>query len=266
MPRGRPARATVVLPEVREDPETAERDEYEPAGDEMTEIETDQAKLGGIAMFNDPAFQDYEWSVYRYRTKDEMAVDPHGAVREFVMKRIGPLEPADLQAQLGGGTFDLFGYLDKKDGNGKRLRFKPKITFAGRRLRYDDNESKRETPASPQPQPNGSDTLIATLLDRMDRRLERLEQQPAPPPPPPPQPLKDLTSALVDLDQLRKGGESNHGPEPRELVSDYLETLKTGIEIGQKRDPLPAGEQGTDWIKLIETSGIILDRLLQCYG
>jgi hypothetical protein len=229
--------------------------------DEMTEDELAQEKLGDVALLSGPEFQDWEWHIKRLRTRDEINADPNGGVREIMERRVGPLDLFELQERLGGGTFELWGFYDNGNGQGKRLRRKPIVTFAGPRKRFDVPLVVTPAPTTA----SGDNTALARFLERMEYRLDRLERTAAPAAPAPTS-IKELAETLVLLNGLQAKPLAPPPNPDREVVNGLMQMVKTGIEIGQGRDPVPAGEgNGTDWGKVIETAAPIVDRILSRY-
>ncbi len=226
----------------------------------MTDDEIDQEKMGDIAILSDPSYQDWEWHIWRFRTKTELAADPQGGVRELIEKRVGPIDVFELREQLGGGVFELWGFFNNGDGGGKRLRKKPVFTFAGPRKRYDVPILPTPAPAAV-PQAPASDPALIRILDRIDMRLDQLKDGTGSKAPT----LKDMADTLMTLDALRKRGDQPVANPEREIVNTYFAMVEKGIELGQQRDPSVA-PTGTDWAKVFELGLPLIDRLISRYG
>jgi hypothetical protein len=238
----------VVDPDI--DPNGTEPDEG------LTQAELDQAAAGDIAMLGDPQFTDYEWSIFRQRTRAEILANP-GPAWEFWTKKVGPLDSTEMQIELGGGTFEFRGYFNNGDGNGKVIRRKPIITFAGPRKPSDPTPPPAPA-ATSQSVPAATDPALVAMLKLMDDRLDRLERQPAPQG----TSLKDLAETMVMLDKLRQPSQVADTPDPLATAQGFMDAVRQGIELGQAREPLPADvERGTDWAKILDTAAPILERV-----
>lgn len=69
-------------------------------------------ETGDAAILADPAFNGWTWTVYRLRTSEEMARERTRMQRVWMTRVSGPLDVAELQASLGGGTFEIRGMFD----------------------------------------------------------------------------------------------------------------------------------------------------------
>ena len=231
----------------------------------ITPDEAERLAAGDIVLLDDPLFNGYKWSIWRRRLAEEIARDPDGGEWERVTVKTGPLDEEWTQANLGGGTFDLRGYFDSGDGNGKNMKRRVLVTIAGPRKNF---AAAPPTPAA-LVVPNGaglsrSERILIKMLRAMDQRLERIERAPAVPTAPtaPPPTMREMVETMVALETLR----SKTGPAAPQTDSQFLQlamdTLRQGIEIGQSRDPAPAGDGGTDWSKVAEMALPVIDRMI----
>ncbi len=249
-PASMPRAPRIVVPPIANlPPQEPDGPDY----DELTEIELSQLKLGDLGLLSNPEYRDWDWHIYRFRTRAEIAADPQGGTRELMGKRSGPIDLFEIQEQFGGGVFEFWGFFDKGEGEGKKLYKKPVIPIAGVRKRFDVPILQTPAPA----QPISSDPLIR-LLERMDQRLERMDR---PAPAPAQTSIKELAETLVLLNGLHRPAGAPRNPD-REVVNGLMEMVKTGIEIGQGREPATPGEGATDWGKVIEAAAPVVDRIL----
>ena len=254
MPR---APRIVVPPTVELPPPSDNGGQDGPDYDEMTEIELSQLKLGDLGLLNNPDYRDWDWHIYRFRTRAEIAADPQGGPRELMGKRSGPIDLFEIQEQFGGGVFEFWGFFDKNEGEGKKLYKKPIIPIAGPRKRFD--VPPPQTPVAV-PAILSSDPALR-LLERMDQRLADMARTPAPAAAAPPT-LKDLADTLKTLDELRgRNAPAASGDPNTKTVETYLGLIERGIAIGSERDP-SAEPAGTDWGKVIDGALPVLDRML----
>jgi hypothetical protein len=222
--------------------------------DEIEEAEAEQAAVGSLFSLQGPEFSDIEWSIHRYRNRQETALDPSGNKHEWVADVVGDLHGADLVAQVGGGTFRFLGYRTSPDGKYKRIVHNKLITLAGPRknFAYEPPPAQIVAPAA-QPQ----NDALARLLEKINERLDRIERTPPPAPPPGPT-LKDMAETMVLLKSLNPETPPVANAD-REIVNAYVEVLKQGIALGQVREPVEEG--GTDWAKVLETASPLVERI-----
>jgi hypothetical protein len=235
-------------------PELVEEEIYD---DELSDEELEQASVGSLFSIQGPQFEDVSWSINRYRTRQELVMDPTGQKWDWVLDTVGELNGSDLLPQIGGGTFKIFGYRINEKG-GVKLAYNRTVSLAGPRKNFAAVEPSPVQIMAPALTPQND--LLIKLIEKIDQRLERLERAPAPPPPP--TSLKDMAETLVLLKSL------DPKPEPtppvqnpdREIVTAYMEILKQGIDLGRVREPIEEG--GTDWAKVLETAGPLVERIL----
>jgi len=225
-------------------------------GDDLTEDEIEQASVGDLISIQGAEFDSVNWSIWRHRTRQEMASEHGGEAREWVADRLGQLHGAELVEQIGGGTFNFRGYVQRPDGRGVCLKYNRTIALAGPRRNFAAVAVTEVTSVgSPPPTSvNGVDSFLARILDRMDARLNAIERGSGDVKPPT---LKDLADTLNSLDQMRERGR----PEPGNALDNtaLLEVLSKGIEIGQGREP---GEGGTNWGEIVKATVPALERIL----
>jgi len=222
--------------------------------DELEEAEAEQAAVGSLFSLQGPEFSDIEWSIHRYRNRQETALDPSGNKHEWVADVVGDLHGADLVAQVGGGTFRFLGYRSSPDGKYKRIVHNKLITLAGPRKNFAWEPPPAQIVA-PAAQPQND--ALARLLEKINERLDRIERTPPPAPPPGPT-LKDMAETMVLLKSLNPEAPPVANAD-REIVNAYVEVLKQGIALGQVREPVEEG--GTDWAKVLETASPLVERI-----
>lgn len=213
---------------------------------ELAEAEdVEQGKVGNLFAIHGDEWAEVEWSIQRYRTRQEIGNDPAGLKTEWVADHYGEVNGQEMAHQLGGGTFRFMGYRKADDGR-KRLIYNKPIAIAGPRRDHS------YVPPPPAPVPvitNGaphSDPLLRDLLDRMDRRLERLEEHGRVTPPQQTS-LKDMAETMVLLNGL-----NGHQREPNgEVVKQMLGFVQQGVDLANSQGGGSGG--GTDWAKLAET-------------
>ncbi len=237
-------------------------DEY--AFEELSEEEIAQAKVGTLFAIQGEEFANVSWAIHRYRTRQEMADDTSGEKMEWVADVTGELRGSDLVAQIGGGTFRFFGYVPKGDAKqGVKLAHNRLVRLAGPRKNF-----AAAPPAPPVmiPPTNGlsrGERRMLKMLRRQDERLRMLENQshhiitsPAGPT------IKELAETMVMLQALtQKGQPASDTSVAKQLFDTMMAATKTGIELGQGREPAPAEEVNTT-VKVIESVAPLASRFL----
>jgi hypothetical protein len=253
-------RTTLVPP--LEVASNADPDQY---GDDLTEEEIEQAAIGDLFAIQGAEFQNVSWSIFRFRTRAEIASDPQSQAEEWVADRTGELHGTDVADSIGGGTFRFRGYLPRSDGRGVRIAYNRIIAIAGARRNFSAVAvaSASVAPAAvAAAEPSRVERAILRMLRDTKDRLDRLERTPVPIQPAGPS-LKDMAETLTMLDTLRqRGAPATDTSIAKELFGAMSTAMKTGIELGQGRDPLPAGEETPGWIKAAEIFGPIASRVL----
>jgi hypothetical protein len=254
----RPRRSLAVPANIP--PETIDPEEI---GDDLTEEEIEQASVGDLISIQGPEFDNVSWSIWRHRTRTEMMNDNSDEKLEWVADRTGQLHGTDLVELIGGGTFNMRGYVPRSDGRGVRLKFNRTVAIAGPRKNF----SVAPVQAAPAPTPtNGELTRGERMMLRMVKaihgRLETIEKG-SNASAPQPTSLKDLAETLKTLHELGGARPAPRDPD-KEVVNGYLQMIQQGIELGREREPLPAGSanEGPDWGKIAETGMQLLDKLL----
>jgi hypothetical protein len=220
------------------------------------------AEAGTLLALGSPEMQDVAWSIFRYRTQEEVKRDPNGKPEAWVADMTGPLNGNELAQIVGGGTFHLYGHIPKA-GGGVKLAYNRVVTLEGPRRRFDAEEPPAPTPvaAAPAPTPVQSETdrLIALMREdarERDRRFEQmmqlLMQQRTAPAPVQPTSLVEMVTAMAELDKLR-GARDGDGTDKLEITRMLLEQFHQGIVMGREQEPVPAGEtRDPNWMPVIE--------------
>lgn len=141
-----------------------------------------QSAIGDIAVLTGDEYDDISWSIFRYRTDDEVRRDPRGQRTEFVGKRHGPIDAEEFQLAFGGGTFDLRGYAPRFDeGGGRRgvsIRYRiPSVTVAGPRRDFSRAALEPAAAVIAEPVAGGGPTSELRLLLKMMRADRRREAE-----------------------------------------------------------------------------------------
>jgi len=230
--------------------------------DEPTDVEMEQAAAGDITLLGDPAFNDYHWSIWRQRTRAEIAGDPRAPLWEFITKAVGPIEATSMVPELGGGVFEFRGFVDVGDGRGKRMKRHPVIALAGPRKNFGIETPSPAAITAPT-NGNGTDPNLLRFLDRMELRLENLERNRSQVITSPPGPsIKELAETMVMLQAMtQKGQPASDTSVAKQLFDTMMAATKTGIELGQGREPVPAEEVNTT-VKVMETIAPLASRFL----
>jgi hypothetical protein len=242
----------------------APEDPEDLVGDDLTEEEVRQAEVGSLFSLQGAEFDRVRWSIYRFRTRNEIAADPQGVQEEWVADRDGQLQGNELADALGGGTFHLYGFVPRADGRGTRIAFNRKVAIAGPRkdLAAVVTSPPPAVVTSPEPGLTKAERILFRMMKQQAEMsaaiLARLAQ---PAPPPPAQTgIKELAETMVMLKGLTPAPSAS--PD-KEIFGSMLGVLKEGIEIGQGREPAAAGEPGaTDWGKVIEKALGLGERLV----
>lgn len=133
-----------------------------------------QAEIGTLFRFQGPAFESVQWTFKRHRTSLEMARDPSGQKMDLLpVTMTGPLNPADVVALIGGGTFNALGYVPRA-GGGVKIGYNETFAIAAPRKNFDVADEK----ASPPTKPDGTQSTPPVdprvlELERMNRALMR---------------------------------------------------------------------------------------------
>jgi hypothetical protein len=204
-------------------------------------------KSGDYAALSDPSFSEWDWTVYRLHTPEEVARHRPATPRLWVGRMHGPLDLSQIQSDYGGGTFELWG---KFDG---QLLAKPRVDVSG--PRKDFNALPAPVPASrevgKQEAPAIDPTLAEILANQqrsMDLLLARaLDQHAAPSAPAaPPFTIQDMLAVLAAV--------KKEAPAPS-AMAEALTAFKEGIAL---RDQLGGSDGGGERSNL----DVILERVM----
>jgi hypothetical protein len=245
-------------PRVLVPPEEMPADEI---GDDLTDAEIEQAAVGDLFTIQGPEFVNVSWSIWRFRTRAEMAADSQGQAEEWVADRTGELHGTDLGEVIGGGTFRFRGFVPRTDGRGVRLAFNRIIAIAGPRKNFALPPADA-TPAAPAAPANGltrGEKLLLRMLRLQEQRLQQLER--TPPPAQNSTSIKELAETMVLLNGMTAKPPASDSTVAKELFNSMMAATKTGIELGQARDPLPADEENVT-VKVIEAVAPLASRFL----
>jgi hypothetical protein len=217
--------------------------------------EPDEREIGDLAALS-AADSGWHWQVHRLKSPDEIAKNRRGKERVWVTAITGAVDLQDFHARHGGGVYEFWGSV------GGQLAKKVRLEL--------DGVPKMPAPTDPTPitttlTGNGSlsrgERALLRTIRRMEERIERISRTPVPMPPQ--HSIKDMIEGIVALDTLRQRAQpASDTGIARELFGAMSTALKQGIELGQSREPLPAGEPEPGWIKVLEVFGPIANRVL----
>lgn len=234
-----------------------DEDDY---GDELTEAEARQAEVGTLFTIQGPEFEDVSWSIHRYRTKHEIALDPNGKPEAWVADISGELKGSELVDLLGGGTFHFYGHVPKANG-GVKIKYNKIVTLEGPRKNFSESHDVVTPTATNGMTMSAAEVELVRLrgqlrrerrerekaeakreiddrFTRMESLIERAMARPEPPPPPRDK-LSDLIGAVVSLKQL-----DGNGTGQSEAMKMVFDSFRQGLELGTTREPVPM--DGTD--------------------
>jgi hypothetical protein len=247
----RERKATLVVP----DPNEADA-----PGDALTEEDIEQAQIGDLFSIQGSEFDNVSWSIFRFRTRPEIAADPQGQPEEWVADRTGQLHGTDLSESIGGGTFRFRGYRARADGNGVSLAYNRTIALAGPRKNF---AAPPPTPVVVAPTANGlsrGERIMLRMLRNQEQRLQLIERAAVSPVVGPS--LKDMAETMVLLQSMSQRGQpASDTSIAKELFGTMMAATKTGIELGQGREPLPPEEVNTT-VKVLEAVAPLASRFL----
>jgi hypothetical protein len=229
-----------------------------PAAPESLEPPPDFGDLAALAQ----ADEGWRWQVHRLKSADEIQKNPRGKPRVWVTTIHGAVDLEDFHARRGGGVYEFWGSADGQ------LQTRVTIELDGPpKIPVDPPPAAAPTSAPP-PHSNGTDPALLLALDRIMLRLEQVGRAAAPPEKS--SSITELVTALGSLDSMRQRNQPpTDSSTAKELFASMATALKTGIELGQGRDPLPAEEGGgaAMWLKVAETfvplANRVLDRMSQ---
>jgi hypothetical protein len=226
-------------------------------------------KIGDLADLDDPQFSEWEWTIYRLRTPDEMQRANTRNQRVWVAKATGPISLPDVQAQHGGGWYEFWG----KENNVLKRKFRREI----------EGEKRIKTAVVPAPEMNGTPRvrrrsqtrrLMEMMLenqrrsdDRMMALLTAMVTRPHDPVPPAPQvpipSITDLVGALGSLKNLT-GKDGNQNAGELQIVKSVMDSFRQGLELGQTREPIESdGSDPNPILPVIDKGLDIFGRLIQ---
>lgn len=205
-------RRTVVEPDPPEDDDL-------PGDDGPGEVLSDPGDLAALA---DASYSEWKWHVYRVRSPEDMATSRSRQQTVFAVTLMGPLDVSQLRETVGGGVFQVWGYL------GGALRVKRTFELEGPPRYY----APPAPPAPPPPvaaapttaPPNGTDPVLVQLLQGQQKTLDMIAARLAVPAV---APGLSFTDALAMAEMMNRGG-GGGGVEMKDLVTLF----KQGIEVG----------------------------------
>src|SRR5258708_1741720 len=149
-------------------------DPNEVPGDDLTEEEIEQASVGDLISIQGPEFDAVSWSIWRHRPRAEMATENNAEAMEWVADRSGQLHGTDLLEAIGGGTFNMRGYVPRADGRGVRLKYNRTLSLAGPRKNFAAQPAPAVATPSPvtNGEPSRGEQLMVEILRAMDLRIQ----------------------------------------------------------------------------------------------
>ena len=121
-------------------------------------------KSGDASALMDPSFAEWEWTVYRLHTPDEIVRLRPATPRLWLGRNVGPLDLQAVQGHYGGGTFEFWG---KFDGN---LLARIRQDLAGPRKDFNATPA----PAAAAAAAGTTDPGLLRLLENQQRTLDAL--------------------------------------------------------------------------------------------
>lgn len=178
-------------------------------------------KSGDYAVLSDPSFSEWEWTVYRLHTPDEVTRIRPSSPRLWITRTTGPLDIFSIQTNYGGGTFEFWGKYENE------LRTRIKVDLAGPRKDFGATAAAAAAHA-PVPVMPTTDPAILRMLEAQQRTLEALTRQVAAQPAPVSQPFT-MRDAFELMDRMRpQQSEGQLG----ELVSAFREGISLRDQLG----------------------------------
>jgi len=221
--------------------------------------EPDERDIGDLAALA-AADSGWHWQVHRIKSQDEISKNRRGKERIWVTAITGAVDLQDFHARHGGGVYEFWGSV------GGQLTKKVTLELDGLpRIRTVSDPTPATTPLVNGELSRG-ERLMLKMIRLQERRIQQIERTAAPIEKP--SSITELVSALGTMDELRQRGQPVTDQSiAKELFQSMTTAMQKGIELGQGRDPIPAGEGGTDWLKVAETfvplAGRVLDRMAQ---
>lgn len=209
-------RPRIVAPEADVDPDLPEGDVYDHPGLNAWR------KSGDYAVLGDPSFAEWEWTVYRLHTPDEVTRLRPSSPRLWITRTTGPLDIFSVQANYGGGTFEFWGKYESE------LRARIKVDLAG--PRKDFGAVAMVAAAAPTPVAPATDPAIMRLLEAQQRTLDQLSARvaAAPAPAAPPFSMRDAFELFDRMGSRPQQSEGQLG----ELVSAFREGISLRDQLG----------------------------------
>jgi hypothetical protein len=178
-------------------------------------------KSGDYAVLSDPSFAEWEWTVYRLHTPDEVTRLRPSTPRLWVTKVSGPLDIHQIQTNYGGGTFEFWGKFETE------LRTRIKVDLAGPRKDFNATAIAAVAPAAAP----AADPTLMRILENQQRTLDRLENASRSATAAQSLTIKDVFD-IAEKMQARQPAPAQPGPGPvAELVSAFREGLSLRDEI-----------------------------------
>lgn len=221
-------RERVAVPNVPVDPP----DPLDPAGDDDEDGELEGGgtfpDMGDLAALADSAFADWTWHIYRLRSFEDMARLKSREQRVWVLSPKGPIDVAALRDAVGGGTFEVWGYLAGK------LQTKMKFELEGPPKLYTPPAPPTPTaPVAVDPSTrvtNGTDPVLLAMLQKQDKMLELLAANLAKSAAPAATPAVQGFSfrEMLQLATMLRGNGGQGGVDLKDMVALFQQGIEAG--------------------------------------
>lgn len=185
-------------------------------------------KSGDYAVLSDPSFSEWEWTVYRLHTPDEVTRLRPATPRLWVTRVTGPLDIYTIQANYGGGTFEFWGKYESE------LRTRIKVDLSGPRK---DFNAAPVAPAVAVAAAPAVDPTLVRVLENQQRSLDRLEAAVRAQPQAAAQPF-GIKDAFELFDRMQ--GRTMNGGDLGEITAAFREGIALRDSLGgaPERDKL----------------------------
>ena len=212
---------------------------------------------GDMAALQDATFNEWQWTVYRIRSQDEMVKNGSRFPRVFVTKSVGPFDIGALQQHFGGGVYEIRGVFEGY------LRIRHREEIEGPRRQYDMPPARPAFSSyAPEPAPvpvrvSETDTTLAKLLENQTRLLERLLDRAAAPAPAaaPAAPPLGIAEVLHLADRLNQ----RELPNPiGDTMKQVLDVFKMGMDM---RGQVEGGPETTTVERILEKAMPTLENI-----
>lgn len=237
--------------------------------DDDTLDDLEQAEVGSLFNIRGPEYETVKWSIFRFKTRAELAQDPGGEKKEWVAEIVGELDGPSLLDVVGGGTFQFQGYVPQGvGGRGVKMLHNRRVALAGPRKNFAAVAAAAPIAVANAPAA-AADSNIERLMKimlrerrdseaRFEKILAALSQRPSE--------SNSLTEMVTALEAMKRMS-STGGPNtenPVALAKMMLDSFHSGVTIGQEREPIPVRGEGDppDYMPIIAKGLEIVERMM----